>query len=81
MFWNINNPPVIIYNVVKELAVLAASSNSPKTQAQTLKIGVEMIQKTKNFETGLSKWFERPVVEHTWHIFKSHFTDFHNSLN
>ena len=40
MVWNINNPPVIVYNAVKELVVFAALSNLPKSQAQTVHIGV-----------------------------------------
>ena len=39
-----------------------------------------MIWKTQDFETGLSNWFECTSVEHTWHIFKTHFTAAHNAL-
>ena len=40
--------------------------NVPKTQAQVFNIGVEIIGKTREFETGISEWFEHPTVEHMW---------------
>ena len=60
---------------------LTKSVDVPKTQAQIVNIVVEMICKTQYFETGLSKWFERPAVEHTWKISKSYFTAAHTALN
>ena len=59
---------------------LTKSVDVPKTQAQIVNIVVEMICKTQYFETGLSKWFERPAVEHTWKISKSHFTAAHTAF-
>ena len=80
MVSNLNSPPIIVYNAVKELVSLAKAGNFPKTQAQIVNIGVEMIQKAQDFGTGLSERFKHPKVDHTWQVFKSHFTDFHNSL-
>ena len=65
MVWNLNDPPVIVYNAVDKLVALAEAGNIPKTQAQILTIGVEMIRKTQAFETGLNEFFEHPAVEHT----------------
>ena len=39
-----------------------------------------MIQKNWDSETGLSKWFGRPSVEHMWHILKTHFTTAHTNF-
>ena len=64
--WNIIINPAIVYNTVEELVYLSKANNFPKTQAQTIKIGVEMIRKTHNFETGHSEWFERPEIQHMW---------------
>ena len=69
MVCNLNSTPVIVYSTVEELVDLSASGNVPKTQDQIVTIGVEMIRKTQYFETGLSKWFERPAVKYTWHIY------------
>ena len=55
MVWNLNDPPIIVYNAVKELVSLELSCNIPKTQAQIVTIGVEMISKTQYFETFLRK--------------------------
>ena len=65
MVWNLNNIPVIVYNTVKELVVLSKSDNVPKTQAQIVNIGVEMILMIQDSETGISEWFEIPEVDHT----------------
>ena len=69
MVWNLNDPLVIDYRVVKELLVLSAAGNVPKIQDQIVTIGVEMIRKTQYFETGFRKWFEHPAVKYTWHIY------------
>ena len=47
IFWNLKNPSVIVYNLVKELVALAKSVNVPKTKSQIFNIGVEMIRKTQ----------------------------------
>ena len=49
MVWNLNDPPIIVYNTVEELVDLAAAGNLPKTKAQIVTIGVEMIRKTQDF--------------------------------
>ena len=63
LVWNLNNSPVILYNAVKELVDLSASDNFPKTQAQIINIGVEMIQKNQYFETGISECFKRLSIQ------------------
>ena len=39
-----------------------------------------MIKKNQYCETGLSKWFQRPAVEHTWNIFKTQCKASHTAL-
>ena len=53
MVWNLNNPPVIVYITVRELVDLTTEGNVSKTQDQIVTIGVEMIRKTQDPETGL----------------------------
>ena len=48
---------------------LSTAVNVPNTQDQIVTIGVEMTRKTQYFETGLSKWSERPEVKYTWNIY------------
>ena len=69
MVWNLNDPPVIVYIAVEELVALAEAGNVLKIKDQIVTIGVEMIRKTQYFETGFRKWFERPSVKYTWHIY------------
>ena len=57
MVLNINYPPVIVYNILKELMDLSTEVSVPNTQAKIVTISVEMIQKNQYYETGLSKWF------------------------
>ena len=80
MVWNINNYPVIVYNEFKELVALSKVDNLPKTRDQITKIGVEMIRKNRDFETGFSEWFERPAVEYMCQIFKSNFKAAYTAL-
>ena len=47
---------------------LEKAGHVPKTQAQIVNIGVEIIRNTQDFETGISERFERPLVEYTWQI-------------
>ena len=47
---------------------LSTEGNVSKTQDQIVTIGMEMIWKTQDPETGLIEWFKRPAVEYTWKI-------------
>ena len=80
MVWNLNNPPVIFYNTVKELVVLSKVGNVTKTQDLIFNIGMEMIWTAQDFEIGISEWLECPVVEHTWQNFKLHLKATHTDL-
>ena len=80
MVWKLNDPPIIVYNTVEELVDLAAAGNLPKTKAQIVTIGVEMIRKTQDPETGLIEWFKRPAVEYTWNTFMPHLIEAHTAL-
>ena len=80
MVWNLNNPPVIVYITVRELVNLATEGNVSKTQDQIVTIGVEMIWKTQDPETGLIEWFKRPAVEYTWNTFMPHLIEAHTAL-
>ena len=60
MVWILNDPPVIVFNTVEKLVYLSKLGNVPKTQDQIFNIGVEIICKTRDFETGINEWFETP---------------------
>ena len=66
MVWNLNNPPFVVFSVVRELVALSSEGNVSKTQDQIVTIGMEMIWKTQDSETGLRDWFKRPAVDYTW---------------
>ena len=66
MIWNLNDPPVIVYNAAEEFVALAKTVNVPNTQAKIINTGVNIIRRTQDFETGLSEWFDSPEVEHVW---------------
>ena len=54
--------------------------NLPKSQAQIINYGLDIIRKTSDFEQALAAWYCRPTVEHTWTNFKSHFVTAHRAL-
>ena len=74
LIWNINDPPVNMFNKIEYLVKLAKAAQMPKTQAQIVNLGLYLVKKTNDFEAALLTWYGRPVVEQTWVNFKTHFT-------
>ena len=78
--WNLQKPSVGIYNAVEELVRAAEAANMPKTSAQIVNYGLDIIKKTSDFEQALREWYARPRAEHTWINLKAHFTTAHRQL-
>ena len=75
MEYSITDPLVVIYNEIEELARLANAANNPFSDMQQVQIGLRIIKNTNDFEQGIEKWYARPVGEHTWTNFKTHFEE------
>ena len=78
--YNVNNPPVVIVNVIEELANIASTANLEKSQQQIINYGIEMLKNTGDFETNLTIWVNRPPAQLTWANFKKHFNQAHANL-
>ena len=47
---------------------------------QQVQLGLRIIKNSSDFENGIEQWYERPVVEHTWDNFKTHFEEAREKL-
>ena len=78
--WNVSDAPVVLFNLIEDLQVTAEAAGDPKTAAQLIRYGTNIIQTTGEFEMGLLAWYARPPAEHTWDNFKTHFINEYNNL-
>ena len=79
-YWDINDPPVTMFNKIDDLVQLADAAGVPKTDAQIVNYGISFIKKTNDFEQALMSWYNLPVVDQTYARFKTHFTDAQREL-
>ena len=73
-YWDLQDPPVLLFNKIDDLVQMATAANIPKTEAQIINYGLSTIKKTNDFEEALGTWYTRPLVEHSYINFKEHFT-------
>ena len=79
-YWDINDPPVTMFNKIEDLANLAEAAGMPKTDAQIVNYGINLIKKTNNFEQALLTWYNLPVLNQTYQQFKKHFAEAQREL-
>ena len=79
-YWDINDPIVILLNKIDDLVQLADAANMPKTEAQIVNYGLDVIKKTNDFEQALREWFSLPAMNQTYQDFKQHFMEAHKEL-
>ena len=58
---------------IDDLADIAELANSPITDRQRVDMGYIILQRCKQYKTGLKEWNERPLADRTWNNFKTHF--------
>ena len=73
-YWDLRDPPVIMYNKIDDLVSLAEAANMPKTEAQIVNYGLAIIKKTNDFEQALLTWYALPAMNQTYAQFKQHFS-------
>ena len=73
MEYNLSELLVTIFNEIEALAGLGVAANNAFSDMQQVQIGLRIIKNTNDFEKGIQTWYERPVAEHTWQNFKTHF--------
>ena len=79
-FWNVIDPPMKIFTQIDDFQLLAKAAEVPRTDQMLISQALTVIQKTGDFEKGISEWFAKPTDQKTWSNFKRHFTRAHKDL-
>ena len=74
-FWNIAEPPNVFYKLIEDLEDIAEAAALPKSTAQLINFGLDVIRKTGEFEKYLAKWNKKDSNDKTWDNFKKHFNE------
>ena len=61
---------------IDNLADITDLATSAITDRQRLDMGYIILQRCKQYKTGLKEWNERPLVDRTWANFKTRFCNF-----
>ena len=72
-FWDLNDPPALMFNKIEDLRALAQAAHVPKTDAQLVNLGLGLVKKTKDFESALLAWYNLDPNVRTYENFKTHF--------
>ena len=65
---------------IEDLADIAEIAGSPITDRQRVDIGYIVLQRCRQYKTGLKERNERPQADRTWNNFKTHFRDIQIAL-
>lgn len=68
-------PLASTFKRIEELVDLADAGKIPFTVQQQISIALELLKTTGKFSSAIKAWINRPVAEHTWVNFKTHFND------
>ena len=79
-YWDLRDPPVIMFNKIEDLMSLATAARMPKTEAQIVNYGLDLIKRTNDFEQALLNWYALAPQNQTYANFKQHFTDAQREL-
>lgn len=75
-----SDPMVTIYRPIEQLRTLADIAKIPYTESQIVDFGIQLIKNTRDFETALGEWNNKPQEDKTWEWFKQHFHDAQQTL-
>ena len=73
-YWDLNDPPTVMFNKIEELQNLSTAAGMPKTEAQIINYGLAIIKRTNDFERALIEWYNLPDAQKTYNHFKTHFS-------
>ena len=79
-YWDLRDPPVIMFNKIEDLMSLAEAAGMPKTEAQIVNYGLAIIKRTNDFEQALLSWYAMNPQQQTYAAFKQHFADAQREL-
>lgn len=78
MIFHPADPMILLFNPIEKLKSMGESAGIPYTADQLLDMGLTVIRNTRDFEKALGDW--EPIVNKTWTLFKSHFSDAQKQL-
>ena len=78
--FDITQPIIVMYNEIQDLQDLAIAATNAYSDKQLVAIGIQLIKNMNDFEKGLTDWYARPSVDHTFINFKTHFEQAYLSL-
>ena len=75
MSFNPIYPILVLYHPIQQLQILATTAKIPYSPAQQLKLGLTLIQITRDFEKVLGELNKKAIGTKTRATFKTHFKD------
>ena len=75
MNYDTTYPPDGVYETIENLMDMAEASVVPFTQHQAMNMGLQILVRTRQFDTDLKEWFKKPAPQRTWITFKRHFIE------
>jgi hypothetical protein len=73
--YDIEDPPIIVWQDIEELSRLADAADNPYTSRQILEFGESSMLKCSDLESDMIRWFKKPRIEQTWTTLKHHIED------
>jgi len=67
-------PITTLFKQIEDCVAYAEAGNAPFTAAQIIRKAYLLILKTGSYPEDCRQWMLRPSIEHTWLIYKAHFT-------
>ena len=65
--WKIADSPICIFDLIEDLESVANAAGAPKTEAQLIKYGHNIVRNTDEFENGLIVWEALAAAHKTWY--------------
>ena len=75
LYWNIKDSPVTVYNAIEDMVETSRTADPPKTPAQMVNYGLDIIHNTSDSERQPTKWFNLLASDRIWVDFKVYFTN------
>ena len=75
-----NEPVDTVFSEIDDLSMIADLARAPMSQQQKINMAYLILQNTQVYTNALKAWNQRPLNEHTWETFKSHFRDAQKAL-
>ena len=64
--WNISDPPVVLFNIIEDLEIIAEAAQNAKSNIQLVNYGIDIVRESNEIETALLTWFSKPMPDQTW---------------